>query len=227
MTTQLIYELRRPKHIELGKKYSVIFLLHGMGSNEQNMMPFVSGIEDLFVLSIRGPLEQPPGYAFFTIEGYGKPHRNMFDDAVIELENFIEYAVGKYPIDIDKIYLMGFSQGAILSMTLGLRLGKRIKGIVALSGYIPAFVKEDYNTQDMEKVSAFISHGEQDQVLPFEWGVDAEAFYKQQGATSIFTSYPEGHTVSNENYNDFTMWFNQLANSYKGKNKLILHIKGR
>ena len=42
---------------------------------------------------------------------------------------------------------MGFSQGAILSMTLGLKLGNRIKGIIALSGYIPAFVKEEYDIQ--------------------------------------------------------------------------------
>ena len=74
MKKQLIYELRSPEHIEPGKKYPVIFLLHGMGSNEQNMMPLVSGIEkELFVFSIRGPLQQPPGYAFFTIEGYGNP----------------------------------------------------------------------------------------------------------------------------------------------------------
>ena len=47
-----------------------------MGSNEQNMLPFVAGMEkDMFVISIRGPLKQPPGYAFFTIQEYGKPHK--------------------------------------------------------------------------------------------------------------------------------------------------------
>ena len=94
MKNQLIYELRTPEHIEPGKKYPVIFLLHGMGSNEQNMMSLVSGIEkELFVFSIRGPIQQPPGYAFFTIQGFGNPHRDVFDSAVNKLENFIEYAV--------------------------------------------------------------------------------------------------------------------------------------
>ena len=45
MNTQLIYELRRPGNMEQGKKYPVIFLMHGMGSNEQNMLPLVSGME--------------------------------------------------------------------------------------------------------------------------------------------------------------------------------------
>jgi phospholipase/carboxylesterase len=213
MKNQLIYELRTPEQIEPGKKYPVVFLLHGMGSNEQNMMPLVSGIEEeLFVFSIRGPIQQPPGYAFFTIQGFGNPHRDVFDGAVNKLENFIEYAVENYPIDASEVYFMGFSQGAILSMTLGLKLGNRIKGIIALSGYIPTFVKEEYDIQPLDDVKAFISHGEYDQVLPFEWGVDAEAFYKQNGAASTFSNYPEGHTVSNENFNDFTAWFNNISN---------------
>lgn len=213
MKNQLIYELRTPERIEPGMKYPVIFLLHGMGSNEQNMMSLVSGIEkELFVFSIRGPLQQPPGYAFFTIQGFGNPHRDVFDSAVNKLENFIEYAVENNPIDANEVYFMGFSQGAILSMTLGLKLGNRIKGIIALSGYIPTFVKKEYDIQSLDGVSAFISHGEHDQVLPFEWGVDAEAFYKQNGAASTFSDYPEGHTVSNENFNDFTAWFNHISN---------------
>lgn len=40
----------------------------------------------------------------------------MFDQAVQQLEVFIHYATKKYPIDANKRYLLGFSQGAILSM---------------------------------------------------------------------------------------------------------------
>ncbi|MGG3449851.1 alpha/beta hydrolase [Domibacillus aminovorans] len=212
MKDQLVYELRSPENIEPGKKYPAIFLLHGMGSNEQNMMPLVSGMDkNRFVFSIRGPIQQPPGYAFFTIQGFGNPHRDAFDSAINKLENFIEYAVEKYQVNTDDLFLMGFSQGAILSMTLGLKLGTRIKGIIALSGYIPAFVKEEYDIQSMDQVAAFISHGEYDQVLPYEWGVNAEAFYKQHGAASTFSAYPEGHTVSNKNHHDFTAWFKNLG----------------
>ena len=211
MDTQFTYELLKPANIEPGKKYPVIFLMHGMGSNEQNMLPLVAGMgKDLFVVSIRGPLNQPPGYAFFTIQEYGKPHKQAFDEVVNKLEDFIDYAVEKYPIDKSKVYLMGFSQGAILSMTLGLKLGNRIKGIIALSGYIPAIVKDDYEISPLNGVNAFISHGQHDQVLPYEWGLDAERFLEQKGAISTFMSYPEGHTVSQENYNDYTTWFTNL-----------------
>ena len=78
MDTPMIYDLRKPKHVDPDKTYPALFLIHGMGSNEQNMFPLVQGLEeDFYIFSIRGPISQPPGFAFFTIEGYGKPHREV------------------------------------------------------------------------------------------------------------------------------------------------------
>jgi len=44
-------------------------------------------------------------------------------------------------------------------MTLALTLGNKIKGIVALSGYVPKFVKEEYPIKPIDEVSVYISHG--------------------------------------------------------------------
>ena len=207
MEAPMIYELRKPTHVEPDKTYPALFVMHGIGSNEQNMLSLVDGLaESFYIFSIRGHLSQPPGYAFFTIEGYGKPHRAIFDEGITTLTNFIDYACEEYPVDKSQLYLLGFSQGAILSMTLGLALGDRIKGIVALSGYIPGFVKEEYDIKPVNQVSLFISHGEFDQVLPFEWGKANNEYFKELGSDVTFKTYPEGHTVSQQNYEDFTKW---------------------
>jgi phospholipase/carboxylesterase len=203
----MIYELRKPEHIEDNKTYPALFLLHGMGSNEQDLLSLTEGLEKQFyIFSIRGPIPQPPGFAFFTIQGFGKPHREVFDETVSKLSSFIDYASERFPIDPKRIYLLGFSQGAILSMTLGLELGNRIKGIVALSGYIPGFVKEDYELQPVDDLSIFISHGEMDPVLPFQWGTENDEFFRKLGAKVSFHPYQTGHTVSLENYQDFMKW---------------------
>jgi len=203
----MIYELRKPPHIEPNKIYPAIFVLHGMGSNEQNMLPLVDGLEDLFyIFSIRGPLTQPPGFSYFTIQGYGQPHREVFDQGTAQLSNFIDYAVERYPVDPDCLYVLGFSQGAILAMTLGLTLGNRISGVVALSGYIPRFVKEEYTIKSVDQLSVFISHGVVDNVLPYEWGVESNKYFRGLGAQVTFQAYPEGHTVSLKNQQDFIKW---------------------
>jgi phospholipase/carboxylesterase len=203
----MIYELRRPKNMDPEKTYPALFIMHGIGSNEQNMLSLVEGLEEqFFIFSIRGHLAHPPGFAYFTIQGYGKPHREIFDQAIKKLTTFIDFATEQYPLDLSKLYLMGFSQGAILSMTLGLTLGNRIKGIIALSGYIPGFVKEEYNIKSVNQMSLFISHGELDQVLPYEWGVANDEYFKELGATVTFKSYQVGHTVSMQNLQDYLNW---------------------
>ncbi|MCL6572941.1 MAG: esterase [Bacillus sp. (in: Bacteria)] len=210
MNSPMIYELRKPTQIDPEKTYPALFIMHGIGSNEQNMLSLVDGLDDQFyIFSIRGHLSQPPGFAYFTIQGYGKPHREVFDDGISKLTTFIDYACVDYPLDESRMYLLGFSQGAILAMTLGLSLGNRIKGIVALSGYIPGFVKEEYNLKPVEQLSAFISHGEMDQVLPFDWGVANNDYFRKLGATVTFQTYQEGHTVSLQNQQDFMKWLQE------------------
>lgn len=210
MNSPLVYELCHPAKVDPEKNYPALFLMHGMGSNEQDLLGLVKGIEEQFyIFSIRGPLSQPPGFAFFTIEGFGKPHREVFDQVVSRLTSFIEQSIAQFPIDKSRLYLMGFSQGAILSMTLGVTLGNQIKGIIALSGYIPQFVKEEYNIQPVDDLSIFISHGELDNVLPFVWGQENNEYFKKLGANVSFHSYKEGHTVSLENYRDFRQWLHE------------------
>ena len=210
MDNTFIYEMRMPATEEMGKTYPAIFLMHGMGSNEQDILTLASGLEkDAYIFGIRGPIEQPPGFAYFTIEGFGKPHRSVFDDTVRKLEAFIENALSTYAIDPEKVFLGGFSQGAILSMTLALMMGKRIKGVMAFSGYVPLFVKEEYSKQRTSDLHIFISHGEMDPVFPLAWGEANRDYFEKLGAAVTYNAYPTGHTISLENYNDFRGWLDQ------------------
>lgn len=203
----MVYELRRPKVIDPNKLYPALFLIHGRGSNEQNMFDLVTGLEEhFFIFSVRGHIPQPPGYSFFTFKIYGHPDRDVFDEGIELLTSFIDYAAGKYPLDTRYFYLLGFSQGAVASNTLALTMGDRIKGIVSLSGYIPLFVKDEYDKKPVKGLSVFISHGVDDSVLPFEWGESARDYFTVVGANVTFYSYNCGHTVSEQNRHDYKQW---------------------
>ena len=45
-----------------------------------------------------------------------------------------------------------------------------------------------------------------DQVLPFEWGVANNEYFRGLGANVTFETYPDAHTVSLKNHQDFTKW---------------------
>lgn len=207
MNAPLHYELRKPQQLDPNRTYPTLFLLHGMGSNETDLLPLVEQLSEQFLIfSLRGPIQQPPGYAFFTIEGFGKPHRTVFDDAMNKLTRFLDYAVTNYPVDTERVYFMGFSQGAISSMSLSLIIPEQIRGVIALSGYVPEFMRELPDAANSKQVRYFISHGEQDPVLPHAWGEQAQSLFSSQGADVTFKSYPDGHFVSMPVYQDFTAW---------------------
>ena len=110
--------------MEKDKKYPVIFALHGIGYNEQFMLDLVADLKEEYILiGIRGDLSYEDGYAYYYLKSYGNPERDLFDSSIEKLKIFIENASNQYPIDPDRKYLIGFSQGAILSLSLALLLG--------------------------------------------------------------------------------------------------------
>ena len=135
----------------LAGKQPAIFLLHGMGSNEEDLPQLVQDFKDSHhIFSLRGPIVFDPGYAFFTIEEEGKPIRPIFDEVLTYIQSFIHEAIVEFGLDEERIYVLGFSQGAVLAQSLAFTMGNVLRGVVALSGYVPDFVKMDYmNSQSI------------------------------------------------------------------------------
>lgn len=212
MNPAYTYDIHFPAAMKPEKKYPVIFTLHGKGSNEKDLFGLVAPLAEEFILiGIRGNLRAGAGYQYYELKSLGNPVRGMFDDAMKQLADFIQYATEKYPIDPSKRYLLGFSQGAILSMSLALTLGDQLKGIVAMNGYIPDFVKTEYSLRSIEDVSVFLSHGESDPVFPVQVGLKTAAYLNDLTKRLTFKLYKSGHGVTKENWADLLEWLNKDA----------------
>ncbi|MEK3979041.1 esterase [Psychrobacillus sp. FSL K6-2836] len=185
------------------QKQPAIFLLHGMGSNEADLPQLVKDFENTHhIFSLRGPIVQKPGYSFFEIEEIGKPIRDIFDKIVTHIQAFIREAIAEYNLNADDITILGFSQGAILAQTTALTMGSEISKVVALSGYIPEFVKTEYSKRSVDHLSIFISHGDYDYVIPSQWGIESKDYFETMKARVTFKTYNEGHGVTPENHRD-------------------------
>lgn len=184
-------------------KQPAIFLLHGMGSHEEDLPQLVTDFKDSHhIFSLRGPIVFDPGYAFFTIEEEGKPVRVVFDKVLMYIQSFIREAIVEFELDKEQIYVLGFSQGAVLAQSLALTMGNAIRGIVALSGYVPDFVKMEYHQQPVDQMNVFISHGEYDYIIPPKWGQESKEYFESLGAHVTFKTYKDGHGVTPENHQD-------------------------
>lgn len=188
------------------EKQPAIFLLHGLGSNEKDLLQLVDSFKtQCHIFSLQGPIAHRPGYAFYTFpEEEGKPERAVFDKVVKFTEEFIVEAIAEYNLDAQQIYVVGFNQGAAVAQTLAMVMGEGIRGTAVLSGYLPEFVALEYSKKTMDHSKIFISHGEYDYVYPLIWAQQSAAFFEDYGTAVTFKTYPDGHGVTAENLQDLT-----------------------
>lgn len=204
MNSPYTYKHLVPTNMTHGQKYPAIFLLHGLGSNEDDMLQLVNHFKgQCHIFSLRGPISHKPGFAYYTFEEEGKPSREVFDKMIIITKDFILEAIEEYNLNPEKIYVIGFNQGAAVAQTLTLVLGNTIRGTVALSGFIPKHVKDEYKVLPIENSRIFISHGEFDYVYPIQWGEESKDFFIEHGANVTYKTYSDGHGVSPDNLRDF------------------------
>ncbi|MEM9076407.1 MAG: alpha/beta fold hydrolase [Bacteroidota bacterium] len=207
----LTYLVRPAKNIS--SKSPAIFMFHGYGSNEEDLFSFAPELpEEFTVFSVRAPYAlEPFGYAWYAINfdaEYGKwSDDQQAKESRDKILAFINEALETYDIDADNITLLGFSQGTILSYSVALSYPNKIKNVIALSGYINEKILLDgYETQNMDHLNFYASHGQVDQVIPVEWAQKAPEILKRLGVRHIYEEFPVGHGVSPQNFYSFKAW---------------------
>lgn len=189
----------------------LLILLHGYSSNETDLFSFVPYIpKDFHVVSLQAPIAMgEQSFAWFPIHFDASMERwtdpEEVKKAVNYIAEFLLYYEEKGEFDNSRIYLMGFSQGAMLSYAVGLST-KNIKGIAALSGYIDPRVVE---TSNNSIESIYVSHGTQDMVVPYAWAEQSVEKLKEYGYQPEFHTYPQGHGINQDNLTTIILWLKE------------------
>ena len=202
------------KHVKETKNPPLLILLHGYGSNEQDLFSFAEELpEELLIVSTQAPYEMGYGaYAWYAINF--DDVKGKFSDlkqaktSIVKIADFIDEIKTKYNTNPDKTFLLGFSQGAILSYSLSFMYPNKVNYVVALSGYI---------NQDMipKKISKgikteyYCSHGTVDQVLPVDWARKSKPFLDNLGLENAYSEYNVGHGVAPQNFYSFKTWIEE------------------
>ena len=211
MALSLHYLIQEPKIKK--DKNPLLLLLHGYGSNEEDLFSFAQQLpEEYYIISARAPYPLPPyGNAWYAINFDTDINKFSDNDQAIEsrerIAGFIDEVIEAYPVDKEKVTLVGFSQGAILSYATALTYPEKIERVIALSGYLNMdIIEKELNTESISKLKFFISHGSADQVIPVEWARKAPEFLKSLGLDVEYHEYPVGHGVAPQNFYDLLSW---------------------
>lgn len=210
---QLSLEHNYKAPTETSEKAPAIILLHGYGSNEDDLFSFAPELpETHHIIALKAPLPlQPYGNAWYNI--HFDANDGKFNDVPQAIASrdlivgCIDEIIEKYQVDSNNITLIGFSQGTILSFAIALSYPEKVKNLVGLSGYISEdMLKEGYQNNDFSKLNVYSSHGTVDQVIPVTWAQKTKPFLKNLGIECTYSEFPVGHGVAPQNFFEFKEW---------------------
>lgn len=209
MNSELHYVIRQPK--KAVDHPPLLVLAHGYGSNELDLFSFAEELPDeLLIISLRAPYEMVyGGYAWYAINLDAS--NNKFSDldqarsSLHKIAAAIDEIKDLYNTATDKTFLLGFSQGAILSYAVSFSFPNKVDYVVALSGYINKDLLPE-NIDPTIKTDYYISHGTVDQVLPVTWAREAAPFLNSLNLKNVYSEYPVGHGVAPQNFYSFKEW---------------------
>lgn len=200
-------------------KGSIIWL-HGLGADGNDFAPLIPELRLPSSLPLRFVFPNAPLRPVTINNGYVMPAwydivsmniNEHADQAGItisteQINQLIEHEE-TLGIPADKIILAGFSQGAVIALTAGLRYPKRLGGLLGLSGYLPYADKLLSEKNTVNKTTPiFIAHGTEDTVVPIFLGHSAFIALEKAGYTATWNSYPMGHSVCPREINDISAW---------------------
>ena len=206
----LKYKVRLPQNTT--QNPPVIIMLHGVGSNENDMFGFAEQFpKKYFVISARAPFELAEGsYAWFHVEFLGDKriiNETEAEKSRIILKQFINQVVERYKADASNITLLGFSQGAIMAYSVALTSPEKVKNIGVLGGRLLEEIKPLIKpSAKLKSLDIFLGHGLNDNVMPINFANKAFEYCIKLGCNIQFKKYPIEHTISQSEIDDFKNW---------------------
>ncbi|MDR2760594.1 MAG: hypothetical protein LBB09_01985 [Rickettsiales bacterium] len=139
------------------KPDNMVIFLHGYGSNRFDLFELRDDLrsegKNTYFVSLEAPRRCENfsnGFQWFSLKHMPFPIQNIsaltreaaesvigdVEESSRQLTEFICEKAENAKVPYDKIFLMGFSQGATVSVYASLRMGKRLGGVISCSGVL-------------------------------------------------------------------------------------------
>jgi phospholipase/carboxylesterase len=155
-----------------GKPDSLVVFLHGYGSNGADLIglaPYWAKIlpaTQFVAPNAPEPVPMAPGgFQWFPISS-GDPHLMAAGAARAAgvLDRFLDREIARYQVPPSRVCLVGFSQGTMMALQVGLRRVAAPGAILGFSGALPG--AEKLKEEMVAKPPVFLIHGSEDDMIP-------------------------------------------------------------
>ena len=209
--------LQRPAASTTPKPWLLV-LMHGVGSNEQDLFALSPQISERFyVLSLRAPHRMGPGaFAWFdfSIEPGGARSINESQEAASRalVAQSVESAAKQLGIPPERTVVGGFSQGGIMALSMLLTRPELIGAALVWHGrLLPQVLPHAAPADALHGRKLWVSHGTHDDVIPV---ASAQAICHHFDALPVpvtYREFPGGHEIRPSELAATVAWLESLS----------------
>ncbi len=215
--TSLVHRVVPPDRA--AAEHPALILLHGRGADEEDLLGLSEYLDErLLLISARAPypFAYGGGYTWYDAGTMGEPDPAMFRTSYDALSRFVDDVLAGYPVDANRVFLLGFSMGTVMSYAISLTRPALFRGVIANSGYVPEGTDLVFRWDSISSVDFFIAHGVHDPVIPVQFARRAQQLFGEAHASFVYHEYPMEHQISGESLADAAAWLSERLNSMEG-----------
>ena len=164
------------------KVENAVILLHGYGGDGKDInmltLSWKRFLPNTIFLSPDGHEKceiNPSGFQWFDLTSDNSKYiLEQSKKAELKLKEFIDEVKNKYNLDNSQICLVGFSQGCMMALNLGLINNENFNCIVGFSGKV--IDEEDLKKRKNSSTKTLLIHGDKDEVVSPTFLLEAKDF---------------------------------------------------
>ena len=218
MTDLPLLALERAAQPAPGQQPWLLVLMHGVGSNEQDLFGLVPFVPPQFhVLSLRAPFAMGPNahaWFQFTVDPDGTRHIHAAQEqrSRVLVAQTVQSACAQLGIGADRTVAAGFSQGGIMALSLLLTQPALLRAAMCWhSRLLPEALPQQAPDDAFTGKSLWVSHGSHDNVIALTSAHAIRSHVQRLPLQLSYHEYPGMHEIRPDELQASMQWLQQLS----------------